>query len=74
MSGFADRLEQVKVSISDQADYLQYLLDQFDAPYDVDCSLRIAIDDLRRMAQRIHDSAEMMQEAKGVRRSGRRAH
>jgi hypothetical protein len=54
MYTLANRLESVRLSIRDQADYLQQLLDQFDIPYDACCCLQMTVEDLRVAAQKMH--------------------
>jgi hypothetical protein len=53
MYTLANRLDSARLSIRDQAEYLQQLLDQFDIPYDACCSLQFAVEDLRLVAQKI---------------------
>ncbi|MGE5611831.1 MAG: hypothetical protein ACM359_21465 [Bacillota bacterium] len=54
MYTLANRLDSARLSIRDQAEYLQQLLDQFDIPYDACCCLQFAVEDLRMVAQRVH--------------------
>ena len=54
MYTLANRLDSVRLSIRDQAEYLQQLLDQFDIPYDAYCCLQVTVDDLRIAASKIH--------------------
>lgn len=53
MRSLAHRLRLVRLTIGDQADYLQHLLDQFDMPYDASCTLQVMVDDLHSTAGRL---------------------
>ena len=54
-SGLSERLEQVRLEIWNQADYLQLLIDEFDVPYDVGCAMQLTVQDIRSVVHRIRD-------------------
>jgi hypothetical protein len=54
-SGLSERLEQVRLEIGNQADYLQLLIDEFDVPYDVGCAMQVTVQDIRGIVHRIRE-------------------
>lgn len=53
MFTLSQRVKMARLTVGDQAEYLQQLIDQFDMPYDVCCTLQTIVDELRGTALRL---------------------
>ena len=53
MNGLSQRLDVVQRDLTDQADYVQHLLEQFDVAYDACCDLQMTVADLRSLSARV---------------------
>lgn len=72
MNGVTHRLEWVTVNLADQADYLQHLLDEFDLPYDVSCSLQVMVNDLKQTSVTLKRVSEEVRPPRKRKRAARR--